>query len=47
MRVRLSSGYTADVLATEFLEDGYHGFIQKPFTLRELSVKIREILDRQ
>ncbi|MBP7459710.1 MAG: PAS domain S-box protein [Candidatus Delongbacteria bacterium] len=39
------SGYTADVIAHHgVLDEGVH-FIQKPFTIRELSVKIREILD--
>ena len=39
------SGYTADIIARHgVLNQGVH-FIQKPFTARELSEKIREILD--
>jgi nitrogen-specific signal transduction histidine kinase/CheY-like chemotaxis protein len=43
--VLLSSGYTIDGQATEILNRGCNGFIQKPFNLSELSTKIREILD--
>ena len=46
VRVLLCSGYSLSGQATEILERGCDGFIQKPFKLRELSVKIREILDR-
>jgi CheY-like chemotaxis protein len=39
------SGYTADVIAHHgVLEDGVH-FLQKPFNMNTLSVKIREVLD--
>ncbi len=39
------SGYTANVIAHHgVLEEGVH-FLQKPFTLSELSVKIRETLE--
>lgn len=39
------SGYTADIIARHgVLENGVH-FIQKPFQLPDLAVKIREILD--
>jgi CheY-like chemotaxis protein len=41
----LSSGYSVDGEATEILERGCNGFIQKPFNIKELSAKIREILD--
>jgi signal transduction histidine kinase/CheY-like chemotaxis protein len=46
VRVLLCSGYSLSGQATEILDRGCDGFIQKPFKLRELSVKIREILDR-
>jgi two-component system cell cycle sensor histidine kinase/response regulator CckA len=45
VKVLLSSGYTINAEATEILERGCSGFIQKPLTMRELSQKIREILD--
>ena len=39
------SGYTADVIAHHgVLDEGVH-FIQKPFTMNDLSTKIREVLD--
>ena len=42
--VLLSSGYSIDGQATRILERGCRGFIQKPFTIGELSGKLREIL---
>jgi len=45
IKVLLSSGYSISGQATEILERGCNGFIQKPFKLRELSFKIREVLD--
>jgi CheY-like chemotaxis protein len=45
IRVLLSSGYSVDGQATEILDRGCSGFIQKPFTLNQLSSKIREVLD--
>ncbi len=44
--VLLSSGYSINGLANEILDRGCNGFIQKPFGVKELSHKIREILDR-
>jgi len=44
VKVLLSSGYSINDQATQILERGCRGFIQKPFTLQELSQKIREIL---
>jgi YesN/AraC family two-component response regulator len=39
------SGYTANVIAHHgVLEEGVH-FIQKPFTIEDLAVKVRESLD--
>ncbi len=41
------SGYTADVIAHHgVLDEGVY-FIQKPFTLKSLSSKVREVLDSQ
>jgi len=47
IKVLLSSGYSITGQAAEILERGCNGFIQKPFKLRELSVKIREVLDEK
>ena len=47
VKVLLSSGYSIDGEAGEILDRGCDGFIQKPFHIKDLSHKIREILDRQ
>jgi len=47
IKVLLSSGYSIDGQATEILERGCNGFIQKPFSVKELSQRIREILDKK
>jgi len=46
VRVLLSSGYSIDGEATEILERGCNGFVQKPFSMKELSRRIREVLDK-
>jgi two-component system cell cycle sensor histidine kinase/response regulator CckA len=39
------SGYTSDVIAHKgVLDDGVY-FIQKPFSIRQLSMKVREAID--
>lgn len=43
IRVLLSSGFGVDGEASEILERGCDGFIQKPFTIKQLSEKLREI----
>jgi two-component system cell cycle sensor histidine kinase/response regulator CckA len=45
VKVLLSSGYSINGQAQEILDSGCNGFIQKPFRLEELSVKVREMLD--
>ena len=45
IKVLLSSGYSLEGRATEILDRGCNGFIQKPFKMKELSRKLREILD--
>jgi two-component system cell cycle sensor histidine kinase/response regulator CckA len=45
IKVLLSSGYTINGQASEILDRGCNGFIQKPFNRKALSHKIREILD--
>jgi CheY-like chemotaxis protein len=45
VKVLLSSGYSIDSQAQQILDRGCNGFSQKPFTLSDISHKIREILD--
>ena len=45
LRVLLSSGYSIDWQARKMIQDGCHGFVQKPFKLKELSLQIRKILE--
>jgi two-component system cell cycle sensor histidine kinase/response regulator CckA len=47
VKVLLSSGYSINGQASKIMERGCNGFIQKPFTLKQLSAKIREILDKK
>jgi DNA-binding NarL/FixJ family response regulator len=46
VRVLLLSGYSIDGEAAEILKRGCNGFIQKPFTMKELSGKIRDIVEK-
>jgi DNA-binding NarL/FixJ family response regulator len=46
VKVLLASGYSVDGQAIELLERGCDGFMQKPFTMEELSGKIEQILNR-
>jgi len=46
VKVLLSSGYSVDGQATEILKRGCNSFIQKPFNLKSLSRKIREVLNK-
>jgi CheY-like chemotaxis protein len=45
VRVLLSSGYSLDGQAREIMDKGCNGFIQKPFNLKNLSQKVKEMLD--
>ena len=45
MPVMLSSGYAMNGQAEKIMSRGCNGFIQKPFSVYELSQKIRQILD--
>ncbi len=47
INVLLSSGHTINGQATEILKRGCNGFIQKPFNINMLSMKLREILDQK
>jgi two-component system, cell cycle sensor histidine kinase and response regulator CckA len=44
VRIMISSGYSVDGQAREIMGRGGRGFIQKPFDIKELSAKIRNIL---
>jgi PAS domain S-box-containing protein len=46
VKVLLSSGYSIDSQANEILKRGCDGFMQKPFSMKELSEKIGKILSR-
>jgi PAS domain S-box-containing protein len=43
--VLLSSGYSVYGKAKEMLANGCNGFIQKPFTMEELSMKVHEVME--
>jgi PAS domain S-box-containing protein len=45
IKVLLSSGYSMNGRAAQIMARGCKGFIQKPFNLKELSKKVRMILD--
>ena len=45
VNVLLSSGYSINSQVKEILNRGCNGFIQKPFSLKELSIKVRELLE--
>ncbi|MCG2755586.1 MAG: response regulator, partial [Desulfobacteraceae bacterium] len=47
IKVLLSSGYSIDGEATDILNRGCNGFIQKPFDMKKLSAKIWEILNNK
>jgi len=45
IKVLLSSGYSLRGQARDILARGCKGFIQKPFNMKELSHKLREVLE--
>jgi PAS domain S-box-containing protein len=45
IKVLLSSGYSIDGQASEIMDRGCNGFIQKPFNIKQLSRKIRDVID--
>jgi len=45
VKVLLSSGYSINGQASEILNRGCNGFIQKPFNLQSLSMNLRSILE--
>ncbi len=46
-RVLLASGFSIEGEAAKIMQRGCNGFIQKPFGIKELSLKLREILDKK
>jgi PAS domain S-box-containing protein len=44
--VILSSGYSISGKATDIMQRGCNGFIQKPFNISELSHQVRKVLDK-
>ncbi|MFH1148284.1 MAG: PAS domain S-box protein [Pseudomonadota bacterium] len=42
----LSTGYSIDGDAAEIMKQGVNAFIQKPFSMKDLANKIREVLDK-
>ncbi len=47
IRCLFMSGYTANVISHHGVLDKDVHFIQKPFTLKDMAIKVREILDRK
>ena len=46
LKYMFMSGYTGDIIANHGVIEGDINFIQKPFSLRGLAVKVREAIDR-
>jgi len=46
VRVLLSSGFSIDSQASDIVERGCDGFIQKPFDIEDLSRNVRDVLDK-
>jgi len=47
VKVLLSSGYSINGQASAIMKKGCRGFIQKPFTIQELSHKIHQIISAE
>jgi PAS domain S-box-containing protein len=47
VKVLLASGYSLNGQASEIMDRGCNGFIQKPFDMNNLSRKIKEILEKR
>jgi CheY-like chemotaxis protein len=45
IKILFMSGYTADVIAHRGVLDEGVNFIQKPFSMKDLGIKVREVLD--
>ena len=47
LKILLSSGYSINGQAREVMNRGCDGFVQKPFTIKTLSKKLRQILEKE
>jgi two-component system, cell cycle sensor histidine kinase and response regulator CckA len=47
IRLLFMSGYTANVIAHHGVLDDGVAFIQKPFSMVDMTFKVREVLDRE
>ena len=47
VKILLASGYSISSDTVSIIEDGCAGFIQKPFNITQISVKLRKILDSE
>jgi two-component system, cell cycle sensor histidine kinase and response regulator CckA len=47
MKVIICSGYSLDSGVKEILQSGAHGFLQKPFSFKTITAKLREVLEKQ
>ncbi|MSM38145.1 MAG: hypothetical protein GJT30_00785 [Geobacter sp.] len=47
MKILFMSGYTSDVIAHRGVLDEGVNFMQKPFSMLDLSIKVREALSEQ
>ena len=46
IKVILSSGHSLKGQATKIMDRGCHAFLQKPFSIKDLSKKVRTVLDK-
>jgi DNA-binding NtrC family response regulator len=44
IKILLCSGYSIHGEASRIMEQGCNGFIQKPFTIKELSTKVQQVI---
>jgi CheY-like chemotaxis protein len=47
IKVLLSSGYSAESQSAKIMEQGCSGFIQKPYSLTDLSRKVKEVINKK
>jgi two-component system, cell cycle sensor histidine kinase and response regulator CckA len=45
LRTLFISGYTAEVVLRQGVQDQERNFLAKPFTLKDLAARVREVLD--